>query len=147
MKLRCEVHNHGALTYSYVTSKLTVVTLDMSIDCRSKLVDTLANRPPARSGPASRDFRSVVASGWGGLPGKGGPRRLPRRSNAVGGGSLARSKPCPYCQRCRIKQGPASAGLAGPETQVMYAPGKPGTCGLTETAYNVPDIENCRCRR
>ena len=49
VKLRCEVHNHGALTYNYVTSKSTVVNLDVSIDCHSTLVEALASRPPARS--------------------------------------------------------------------------------------------------
>ena len=27
---------------------------------------------------------------------------------------------------------------------LLYVRGKPGPCGLRETAYNVPHIENCR---
>ncbi len=47
-------------------------------------------------------------------------------------------------QRSRIKQGPANAGLARQDEHVMYAPGNLGTCGLRETAYSVPDFDNCR---
>ena len=54
------------------------------------------------------------------------------------------SRRIPLSGRSRIKRGHASGGLAGPDTRMIYALGEPGPGGLNETAYNVPDIENCR---